>query len=208
MYRTVISLCLRSLQICWAPELVLCGFAQTSVVPSVALLLSVLGLKLDGRVRIPTARSGHDEEGTRLQFMMYPLTFIWAYIISEHKINFSGEVGQIKQLVPVFFSRSLRTAATPQKWALLHAMCLHTNLQYFTSNKNKRPNLVIALIWCHLGFYITFMMCSGGINGCFNCIYTHIRAQTATPLLALQHLIPFSVCLSSLLYPYMPCPLL
>lgn len=100
---------------CWAPELVLCGFAQTSVVPSVALLLPVLGLKLDGRVRIPTARSGHDEEGTRLQFMMYPLTFIWAYIISEHKINFSGEVGQIKQLVPVFFSRSLWTAATPQK---------------------------------------------------------------------------------------------
>lgn len=41
------------------------------------------------------------------------------------------------------------------------------------------------------------MMCSGGINGCFNCIYADIRAQTATPLLALQHLIPFSVCLLS-----------
>lgn len=68
-----------------------------------------------GKVRIPRAHFGHDEVGACLQFMINPLTFIWVYIISEHKINFSGEVGQIKQLVPVFFSRSLWTAATPQK---------------------------------------------------------------------------------------------
>lgn len=47
--------------------------------------------------------------------MIEPLTFIWAYIIPEHKINFLGEVGQIKQLVPVFFSGSLWAAATRQK---------------------------------------------------------------------------------------------
>lgn len=109
------------------------------------------------RVRIPRARLGHDEGGARLQLTIDPLTFNWAYIISEHKINSSGEVGQIKQLVPVFFSGSLWTAATPQKWALLHAMCLHISWNWvwiyniLQGSKEKGPNLVVTLIWCHLG---------------------------------------------------------
>lgn len=108
--------------------------------------------------QILEARSEHDEGGACLLFMIDPLTFIWVYIISEHKINFSGEVGQIKQLVPVFFSGSLWTTATPQNWALLHAICLHISWKWvwiyniLQGNKNKWPNPVITLIWCHLGF--------------------------------------------------------
>lgn len=121
------SLCLRSSQVFWAPQFQRFGTSSNNSPPSPDSFLHQAEpcLKWDGKLRIPKARLGHDERGARLQLTIDPLTFNWAYIISEHKINFSGEVGQIKQLVPVFFSGSLWTAATPQKWALRHAVCLH-----------------------------------------------------------------------------------
>lgn len=61
--------------------------------------------------------SEHDEEGACLQFMIDPLTFIWVYTISEHKINFSGEVGQtagscLLQRVPVGRCNTTETSST------------------------------------------------------------------------------------------------
>lgn len=106
------------------------------------------------RLEFPKAGLGHDEGGACLRLTIDPLTFNWVYVISEHKINFSGEVGQIKQLVPVLFSGSQWAAATPQKWALRHAISWKHWVRIFNilqGNKDKGPNLVITWMQCHLG---------------------------------------------------------